>query len=172
MTTGSPEGERILATLRAEGGTGTVRLQTLLATPVEDVWSTLTDPQRLAHWLGEIEGDLTVGGEYAARYFSSGWEGTGRVEVCEPPGRLRVRSKAPDGPEVVIEADLSADGDRTVLVLEFRGLPLANLAAYGAGNQIHVEDLDGYLAGRPPCDAAARWQQLHPSYQDLAVGLA
>jgi uncharacterized protein YndB with AHSA1/START domain len=171
MTTGEPEGEPILGTLRAEAGTGVVRLETLLPTPAEGVWSALTDPQCLAHWLGQIQGDLTVGGEYEARYFASGWEGTGRVEVCEPPARLRVRSKAPDGPEVVIEATLTADGDRTVLVLEFHGLPLDNLAAYGAGNQIHVEDLAGYFAGRAPCDAAARWQELHPSYQELAVGL-
>ena len=34
------------------------------------------DPLRLARWLGEVEGDLRLGGEYRARFFASGWEGT------------------------------------------------------------------------------------------------
>ena len=51
---------------------------------IDDVWSALTDPSRLARWYGEVEGDLRLGGEYRALLFSSGWEGTGRVEACEP----------------------------------------------------------------------------------------
>ena len=30
---------------------------------------------------------------------------------------------------------------------------------------------DAYLAGREPCDARARWQELHPAYQELAAKL-
>jgi hypothetical protein len=49
-----------------------------------------SDPSRLASWWGEVEGDLRVGGEYRARIFASGWEGTGRVEACEALRRLLV----------------------------------------------------------------------------------
>ena len=48
--------------------------------------------------------------------------------------------------EDVIEATLAADGDQTVLVWEERGVPVDQLAGYGAGAQIHVEDLAAYLA--------------------------
>jgi len=34
-------------------------------TDIEDVWSALTDPRRLARWIGEVEGDLRLGGEFA-----------------------------------------------------------------------------------------------------------
>jgi hypothetical protein len=51
-------------------------------------------------------------------------------------------------------------------------VPLDQIAAYGAGDQIHVEDLTAYLAGRGPCDARARWQELHPAYQQLAADVA
>ena len=39
-------------------------------------------------------------------------------------------------------------------------MPLTMLAAYGAGIQIHVEDLAAHLAGRERCDAEARWEEL------------
>ena len=42
------------------------------------------------------------------------------------------------------------------------------ICAYG-GIQIHVEDLAAYLAGRDRCDAAARWAELLPAYEDLAA---
>ena len=61
--------------------------------------------------------------------------------------------------EQVIEATLAADGDQTILVWEERGMPLDHLAAYGAGIQVHVEDIAAYLAGRERCDADARWAE-------------
>ena len=48
-------------------------------------------------------------------------------------------------------------------------MPVDQLAAYGAGVQIHVEDLAAYLAGRERVDAKARWDELIPAYQDLAA---
>jgi hypothetical protein len=71
--------------------------------------------------------------------------------------------------EQVIEAMLAADGDQTILVWEERGMPLHLLAPYGAGVQVHVEDLAAYLAGRERCDGEARWNELMPAYRDLAA---
>jgi len=171
MTTDESARVRTLGTLRAAGGTGVVRLEDRFDTDAEDLWSALTDPGRLARWLGEVEGDLRQGGEFRARYFASGWEGTARVEVCEPPRRLLLLTRSPGEPDGVIEATLTADGDQTILVIEDRGVPLEQIAAYGAGDQIHVEDLAAYLAGRERCDARARWQELQPAYQLLAADI-
>jgi hypothetical protein len=71
--------------------------------------------------------------------------------------------------ENVIEVILASDGEQTILVWEERGLPLDKLAAYGAGIQIHVEDLAAHLAGREHCDADARWDELEPAYEVLAA---
>jgi hypothetical protein len=50
------------------------------------------------------------------------------------PRRLLLVTKPDDRPdELVIEATLTADGDRTVLVIEERGMPLPHIADYGAG---------------------------------------
>jgi uncharacterized protein YndB with AHSA1/START domain len=170
MTSNAGGSGRILGSLRSANGKGIVRMEDRYDTNIDDLWSALTDPRRLARWLGDIEGDLRLGGEFRARFFASGWEGTGRVEACEPPRHLLVLTKDPDVPyELVIEATLTADGDQTILVLEERGMPLDHLAAYGAGIQVHVEDLAAHIAGRERCDAEARWNELLPAYQDLAA---
>ena len=95
------------------------------------------------------------------------------MDVCEPPRHLLVMTRhVRQAYEQAVEATLTAGGDQTILVLEQRGMPLGQLAAYGAGNQVHVEDLAAHLAGRERCDAEARWAELQPSYEALASKLA
>jgi uncharacterized protein YndB with AHSA1/START domain len=169
MTSNELGGARILGSLRTADGQGIVRIEDRFDTDIDDLWSALTDPGRLARWYGQIEGDLRDGGEYRAHVFASGWEGTERIDLCEPPRRLLVVSKDPDEPnEGVTEVTLTPDGDQTILVFEHRGVPLDLLYAYGAGEQIHVEDLADYLAGRERRDAEARWNELEPAYRELA----
>jgi uncharacterized protein YndB with AHSA1/START domain len=172
MTSNARAGTRILGNLRSEDGTGVVRMEDRFDTNVGDLWSALTDPSRLARWYGDVEGGLRPGGEFHARVAGAG-EATGRVDACEPPRRLvltmRDADPQPGQPDqTVIEAQLTADGGHTVLVVEERGVPLDLLAAYGAGVQIHVENLAAHLAGREPGDTEARWDELLPAYQDLA----
>ena len=146
------------------------------ATDIDDLWSALTNPERLARWYGEIEGDLRPGGEFRGRLFASGWEGTGRVDACEPPHKLRLTMRDADPEpgqpdETVIEVALAADGSQTTLVLEERGMPLELLAAYGAGIQVHVEDLRAHIAGQDRVDADTRWAELFPAYQALTASI-
>lgn len=133
------------------------------------------EPVTDANWLGEIEGDLRLGGEFSAVFVASGWTGTGRIEVCEPPQRLLVVTRDVDdpGPEFghVIEVALTADGEGTFVAWEERGMPLEHLAAYGAGIRVHVEDLGSYLAGGGRCDANARFEELFPADKDLAAAV-
>jgi len=93
--------------------------------------------------------------------------------MCEPPRHLLVMTKhVRQTDEHTAEATLTADGDHTILILELRGMPVNLLAEYGAGNQIHVEDLAAYLAGRGLGDGEARWNELMPAYRDLAADVS
>jgi len=56
-----------------------------------------------------------------------------------------------------------------MLVVEQRGLPLDLLWAYGAGLQIHVEDLAAHIAGREHGETKMRFAELEPAYRDLAA---
>ena len=70
-----------------------------------------------------------------------------------------------------LEATLTADGDQTILIIEVRGMPLAAIAFYGVGWQIHAENLAAHLAGRERGDTTARWDDLSPAYQELAANI-
>jgi uncharacterized protein YndB with AHSA1/START domain len=171
MTGKERTSHRILGSLRAVDGKGAVQMQDRFDTDIDDLWSALIDPRRLARWLGEIEGDLRLGGEFYAR-FADGYHGAGRVEACEPPRRLLLIMQPGQPDEGSIEATLTADGDHTVLVLSLRGMPVNLLAEYGAGNQVHVEDLAAHIAGRERGDGEARWNELLPAYRDLAADVS
>lgn len=162
---------RILGSLRSVDGKGAVRMEDRFDTDIDDLWSAFTEPKRLARWIAEVEGDLHLGSEFHAR-FTSGWEGTVRVEVCEPPRHLILVTWADTRPdEQVVEVTLTADGQQTILVLEERGMPLNLIADYGAGIQVHVEDLAAHIAGRERCDLEVRWDELLPAYNSLAAGV-
>ena len=169
MTSNARPGTCILGSLGSADGAGVVRIEDRYDTDIDDLWSALTDPHRLARWMGEVEGDLRLGGEFRARFFASGWEGTGRVEACDAPHRLLLTTSQDDDEKHVIEATLTADGDQTILVVEERGMPVEQVAAYGAGVQIHVEDLADHIAGRERRDAEGRWEELLPAYRALGV---
>jgi uncharacterized protein YndB with AHSA1/START domain len=156
-----------------------VRMQDRYDTSIGDLWSAITDPGRLARWYGQVEGDLRPGGEFRLYIESADLDSIGRVEACEPPRRLQVTTRETDESyrrgrgappfDSSIEATLTADGDQTILVIEVRGMPLDKIAFYGAGWQIHAENLAAHIAGRDHGDSEARWDELVPPYQDLAA---
>lgn len=168
MTSDAAEGQRVLGTFRSEDGVGVVRIEDRFDAPIDEVWSALTEPARLAQWYGEVEGDLRVGGEFHSHVFASGWEGTGRITECEAPRRLAFVAWEEGRPEHALEVTLTAEGDQTVIVYENHGVPLDLLFAYGAGEQIHIEDLGGHLAGRERDAEEARWETLMSAYRPLA----
>jgi uncharacterized protein YndB with AHSA1/START domain len=181
MTSNARGSGRILGSLRSADGTGIVRIEDRYDSDIDDLWSALTDPRRLARWYGQAEGDLRPGGEFRLHLESDDWDGTGRVEACEPPRRLLVTTREADESwrkgrgappfDAAIEATLTADGDQTILVIEVRGMPLDKIAFYGAGWQIHAENLAAHLAGRERGDSEARWDELVPPYQHLAANI-
>jgi len=181
MTGNARPGTRILGSLRSADGKGVVRIEDRYDTDIDDLWSAITDPARLARWHGQVEGDLRPGGEFRVYVEADDIETIGRVEACEPPRRLLVTSRETEESyrkgqgvppfDEITEVTLTSDGAQTILVLEVQGMPLDKVAFYGAGWQIHAENLAAYLAGHEAGDAETRWGELVPPYQDLAAGI-
>src|SRR4051794_39556082 len=125
-------GSRVLGTLGVSGGAGVVRIEDRYDTDIDDLWSAVTDPDRLARWYGEVEGDLRPGGRFRVYLEAADLEGIGHVDACDPPRRLRVTTRESDeswrrgnGPqpfEQTLEATLTADGPQTILTVETQGL--------------------------------------------------
>jgi uncharacterized protein YndB with AHSA1/START domain len=182
MSSNAGPGSRILGALRSVDGVAVVRVQDRYDTDIDDLWTAVTDPARLALWYGLVDGDLRPGGQFRTYIEANDIESMGRVHVCEPPRRLQLTIRETDeshqgGPGVPpfdagVEVTLTAAGEQTDLTIEIRGMPLDKIAFYGAGWQIHAENLATSLAGRDRADTAARWAELIPPYQDLAAQLA
>ena len=181
MTSSTNPATRILGSLRSAEGNGVVRIEDRYDTGIDDLWSAITDPGRITRWYGRVEGELRPGGQFRLYVDDADSDHAGRVEECEPPRRLRVTTRETDEShqrgqgvppyDEILEATLTADGEQTVLVIEVRGMPLDAVAYYGAGWQIHAENLAAYLAGRERGNTEARWDELVPAYQDLAAGI-
>jgi uncharacterized protein YndB with AHSA1/START domain len=160
---------RILGSLRRlEDGSGAVVVEDFYDTDIDDLWSALTDPDRLARWLATVKGDFRVGGHIDAR-FTSTYAGPGRIGVCEAPRRLQITFEPGTSDETVMEANLAPVGDRTRLIIEERGHKHEDLPGYGAGWQAHIEDLAAYLGGLETGGVwRDRWEELIPFYQAIA----
>ncbi len=159
--------------LHSADGAGVVHIKAHLNNSINDVWSALVDPRRLALWFGSVKGELRVGGEFAVLVLSSGFDGRGRIGECLPGRRLRVRMWEEEGKQHVVTAAISADRDLTMLELEVRAVPLDLVWAFGAGWHEHVEDLGAHLRGQDrammPSGSDARFEELAPRYRAMTV---
>ena len=159
---------QVLGSMRKLDATrGIVRVEDVYDTDIEDLWSALTEPDRLSRWIATVKGDLRLGGDIML-HFTSTWEGPARVSVCDRPHRLLLTVEPDTADEAEMEAVLTAEGARTRLVVEDRGLPLDTLHNYGAGWQAHLDDLRRYLGGGESA-WRERWEELTPIYKELGL---
>jgi len=85
--------------------------------PVEDVWRSLTDPDELGDWLGEVDVDLRPGGDLEVR-LDDGSERSGFVEEVDPERRLAFWWTRGDGePASRVEIDLDETAEGVVIAV-------------------------------------------------------
>jgi len=144
-------------TAKPETETVRVLLRRSYDAEIDDVWSALTDPERVRRWFLPLTGDLRVGGT-----FNLEGNAGGDVLDCEAPRLLRVTF---GGPTSIVELRLTSDAERdsgtsTVLELD-HSVPLA-MSGSGAGALYVGPGWDGavmglglFLAGEPIEDPVA-----------------
>lgn len=109
------------------------------------------------------------------------WSGPVRIDACDAPDHLLVTSEPGTEDETQTEAWLTAEGSRTRLVVEERGLPTNVLHFHAAGWQVHLEDLtralalnstahpQSWSAEQPAAAWHERWSELTPLYDEQSV---
>lgn len=171
----------IIGTIRTiDESRGAVRVEDVYDTAIDDLWAACTSPERLARWIAEVSGDLRPGGAVQL-VFTSSWAGAARIDICDAPHHLLLTAQPGADDETQMEAWLSAEGARTRLVVEERGIPVGELPAHGAGWQAHLDDLgrslaidgsaheDGWSEDEPAAAWRQRWAELAPAYRELAA---
>ncbi len=148
-------------------GTVTLRYERIYRRPIGTVWSAITQPERLADWLGAAELEPHVGGRFAVRVGPGGRVAiTGTVLAWKPPLVLACSWAWPDGGETVIRYDLSEEGAQaTRLVFTHTGLPTGQMAAVLPGWHLYLERLAQVMEGdRPDPDFSVRHAEVRAIY--------
>jgi uncharacterized protein YndB with AHSA1/START domain len=138
------------------------------ADPIEDVWSALTEPDRLARWIGKYDGERAVGGTGTFTMTHEEGESAGEpttVVECDPPRRLVIEWVQQDTDDWRIELDLWAEGGRT----QFRFIQLyaadADVTDFALGWHWYLEKFDAEVRGRSgPADWDTFLAETGPAY--------
>ncbi len=120
----------------------TLHLSRTFDAPIEDVWAAVTDPDRMARWLGTWQGDPASG----TVSFRMGFEGDNasyeemEIRECDPPRTLKVTSHV--GPYVwYLDVDLSETDGITTLAFSQPHLDHDDSLSVGPGWEFYLDRL-------------------------------
>ena len=147
------------------GGTRRLEFRRSWPDPIEDVWSALTEPDRLARWIGTYDGGRGTGGTgtFTMTHESEPAGEAMTIVECDPPRRLVL---AWDGQENWrVDLDLSEEGGRTVLRFAQVFVTTEEVPDVAAGWHWYLDKFEAELTGRPqPGDWDAFLAEVGPAY--------
>lgn len=141
-----------------------------LGHPIGEVWSALSDPQRLGAYFAEPRGELRRGGEYEVANFA-----TGTILRCDPPRLLTVSWIPSHGNPGELEIHLTDVDGTTKLELRYASVRKRfavmdpDMAAWAAGPgwEAFLDRLQTYLQEGTGHPAATGWQQMEEDELEL-----
>lgn len=152
-----------LGTLERHGDHVDVRFERIYPRPVESVWKALTEPERLADWMGQSFVEPFVGGRYETML--DGLKPMrGRVRLWEPPTLLEYDWHSDHAPVSVARWELGAIEGGTRLVFTHRGMPYANCNLMMPGWHVYLQHLGAVLVGVSPEDFNTTWRSQQDRY--------
>jgi uncharacterized protein YndB with AHSA1/START domain len=159
--------------LRAHRERRAVRFERLYDFDPGEVWSAISDPERVTRWLARVERwEPEVGGSIVLE-FGDEPEGRTELRVRElDPGRvLEVDWHYPGEDRSVVRFEVVPQDGGTLLVLDHRSLDAAAAPGYGAGWHAHLDALEALLAGRDEADDIwwDRFTSRRPAYEGVGI---
>jgi uncharacterized protein YndB with AHSA1/START domain len=132
---------------RLEDGT-TLVLERRFTAPIDDVWASITESDRLARWFGTWTGDPSSGWVMVTMTAEAEPMAPIRYDIhaCEPPHRLSVSATDEYG-TWILSAELGHDDQGTTLVLRQHDVDPATLAETGPGWEWYLDRLAGAVDG-------------------------
>ncbi|MCW2741460.1 MAG: uncharacterized protein JWR45_1882 [Blastococcus sp.] len=139
------------------------------AEPIEEVWSALTEPDRLARWIGVYEGERRPGGTgtFAMTQEQGGSAGQPTTIVeCDPPRRLVIEWPEASLQMGRIDLDLWAEDGRTVLRFVQFFPATTDVVDWAMGWHWYLDKLGGEVDASPaPADWDAFVAEAGPAYR-------
>ena len=134
--------------------------------PIQDVWASVTEPDRTARWFGTWQGEagpgrmikVQMGFEESAPWLDK------RIEVCDPPRRLVL---ADESGGMRIELRLSHADGLTELELVHHLDPADDISAYGPGWEYYLDMLVASRDDLPTPSVDDYYPAMTPHYEAL-----
>ncbi len=155
--------DTLLGTIARTGGDVEVTFDRVYDTDAGDLWTSVTDPDRLARWFARVDGDLREGGRFTI-HFDDDDVPDCRVSTCDAPrGYTWEWSHATHTSLVTVAVEPAADGAR--LRLTHTRLSAISGAGYAAGWDVYLRRLLEFVAGREVRDTWSEdWSTAHDGY--------
>jgi len=145
--------------VRTPEGRDLVILRTFRA-PIEDVWASITEPERTARWWGAWTGEPGPGRtiHYTMVFEAEAPPAQMRIEACEPPRHLAVRAMNDYG-DWRLEAHLSEANGVTELRFTQHLDDQTNVGDVGPGWEYYLDNLVASRTG----DAMPDFNDYYPA---------
>jgi uncharacterized protein YndB with AHSA1/START domain len=136
--------------------------------PIDDVWASVTEPERTARWFASWTGDGVVGGtiRYRLVFEDGAPEAEMRIDACDPPHRLAVSAVDEHG-GWRLEARLRQDGEVTTLELVHHLDDGVDVGSVGPGWEYYLDLLVASRDGSPQPDFADYFPSQQAYYEAL-----
>jgi len=154
-----------LGTFDRHDDTADLRYERHYPRPIETVWAALTEPARLADWLGQALVEPYVGGRYEL-FIDRKRPVTGRILTWQRPTLLEFTWDTGDAPASVVRCELTPDRDVTRLVFLHKEVGFVWIGLVLPGWHVHLERLDRLLAGTVEPMSMPRWREMQTIYID------
>ena len=141
-----------------------VRASRTYPTSQQDLWSALTEKERICRWFAEVSGDFELGGRYTIKDNADG-----KITGCEPPKSLALTweigsnvswvsvtvEEAKDGSLLTLEHEMPTDPESETHWAQY------GPGATGVGWELAFIGLDMHLSGdgQSSLDAGSAWAE-------------
>jgi uncharacterized protein YndB with AHSA1/START domain len=128
-------------------------LERVFRAAIEDLWASITEPERTARWIGPWAGRGAPGEtvELTLSFEDGASPSQVLIEACQPPRRLLVTTDDAGG-SWRLEAELIETGGVTTLVFTHHGIDEADAASVGPGWEYYLDLLVAAREGGPEPD--------------------
>jgi uncharacterized protein YndB with AHSA1/START domain len=166
------ETERELGQRKIAGGEAhSAIMRRVYPAPIGEVWSAITEPDRINRFFLPVSGDLREGG-----HFSIEMNADGEILKCDEPHLLRLSWSAQGDVPDEVEIRLTEVKAGTRLELEHSSVrevfvssdPQTGQWGVGAGWEVPLKYLGKYLAGELPNKPSLEWYEPTEEDADLS----
>ncbi|MFN8074261.1 MAG: SRPBCC family protein [Kineosporiaceae bacterium] len=158
-----------LGTLRddADGRRAVAMTRTYPVSPAQ-LWAAITEPEQLARWFGQVDGDVREGGAFRVT-FQGGAVTPMTLQRCAAPRELEVAWTFPAEPDSVLHVTVSDAEGGAEIVLDHRLLPYDQAVGYAAGWHTYLDRLEDVLAGGSARNWDDRFAEVLQTYRGVAM---